>query len=157
VAGSVSGVAGALVSLPLESPHDGLLNTGSVVFAALATGAVAGLGWKRLAPGQSGTVRFMLLGLVAFGIVAGMVFAAETSIDRAISFILPLAGIIIGIQAVGIPLLARAERLHSWWVTGIAVVIVVTLGAVLAGNRDQESGRLEIPPRSANWDSSLQT
>ena len=39
--GSVAGLAAALVSLPLESPHDGLLNTGSVALAVLATGVVA--------------------------------------------------------------------------------------------------------------------
>lgn len=149
LAGSIGGVVAALVSLPLESPHDGLLNTGSVAFAALVTGVATGLVWRAMPAGNAGLFRFILLGLLAFGIVVGAAFAAETQLERSVSFVIPLAGIILAIQVAGVPLLAKVERLHSWWVTLTAVVVVVALGASLAGVGDQESGRLELPPRSA--------
>jgi hypothetical protein len=148
--GSLAAVVTALVSLPLHSPHDGLLNTGSVVSAALVTGAFSGLVWKAMPSGQARLIRFILVELVTFGIVVGAAFAAETQIDRAISFVLPLVAITIGIQTIGIPLLAKADRLVRWQLVIPALVIALTIGAVFAGVGDQESGRLELPPRSTN-------
>jgi hypothetical protein len=100
--------------------------------------------------GQARLIRFILLELVTFGIVVGAAFAAETQIDRAISFVLPLVAITIGIQTIGIPLLAKADRLVRWQLVIPALVIALTIGAVFAGVGDQESGRLELPPRSTN-------
>ena len=48
LAGAAASVAAALLSLPLRSPHDGLLNSASVTWGTLAVAVAAGLLWRRL-------------------------------------------------------------------------------------------------------------
>ena len=152
--GSVAGVVGALVSLPLESPHDGLLNTGSVVLAVLGTGLIAAQVWRALPIDRMRLWMFLALSSATFGIVSAFAVIADSQIDRVVSFIMPLAAITIGITAAGIVFLSRQERLLRWWVVVLALVITLAVGAGLAGKGDQESGRLEIPPRSTTIDAS---
>lgn len=152
LAGSVAGLVAAFVSLPLHSPHDGLLNTASIVLGSLAMGIISGQVWRILPVGQRRGRNFIALTLVAFGVIAIFAVIAETQIDRAVSFILPLAAIAIVTSGVGVPYLTGVERLSRWWLVSAAVIIASVVGAGLASQGDQRSGRLELPPRSANVD-----
>ena len=86
LSGSVAALAAALLSLPLESPHDGLVNSATVVVITLIAGAVAGLVWKRLPEGQSRTKRFLIVILVGFLLVAGATALMQTQVERSLSF-----------------------------------------------------------------------
>ena len=48
-AGSISAVVAAIVSLPLRSPDDILMNSATVVIGALLAGLSAGIVWRFLA------------------------------------------------------------------------------------------------------------
>jgi hypothetical protein len=154
IVGSIAGVVAALVSLPLNSPHDGLLNTGSVVLAVLATGGVAAQVWRVLPIDRMRLWMFLALSSATFGIVSAFAVIADSQIDRVVSFIMPLAAIAIAITATGIVFLARQERLLRWWVVVPVVIVALAVGAGLAGKGDQESGRLELRPRSTTIEAS---
>ena len=151
LSGGVAAIAAALLSLPLESPHDGLLNTASIVVIALLAAVVAGFAWKLLPGEQPRTMRFAILMLLGFAVVAGATALAQTQLERAVSFGLPIAALVAVIIGGGVPLLADKGRALPWWLAIAAVVIALAVGAGLAGQGDQESGELELPPRSADF------
>jgi glucose uptake protein GlcU len=94
------------------------------------------------------------LSSATFGIVSAFAVIADSQIDRVVSFIMPLAAIAIAITATGIVFLARQERLLRWWVVVPVVIVALAVGAGLAGKGDQESGRLELRPRSTTIEAS---
>lgn len=150
VAGSIAAVAAAGASLPLHSPHDALLNTGSVVIGALAVGVAAGTLW-RVTPDRRGSLlRFAIIWVIGLGAIVAVAVGAETRIDRSVSFVIPLAVIVVMVTASLTPPLAKVPVLRAWWVTPAAVLVALSVGIGLAGQGDQESGRLELPPRSVN-------
>ena len=148
VAGSASAVAAALVSLPLRSPHDALLNTASVVWGVLALSVAGGLVWRRLSRGEHAARRFAAAMAAGFLAWVGVAFALETMLERMVSFSVPLAA--IGFGGVGLltPPLSRAPLATRRPVMLAAIAIAVVIGIGLAGSGDQQSGRLELPPRA---------
>ena len=150
LSGSVAALAAALLSLPLESPHDGLVNSATVVVITLIAGAVAGFVWKRLPEGQSRTKRFIIVILVGFLLVAGATALMQTQVERSLSFGLPVAALAAVIIGAGVPLLADKGRALPWWLAVAAVAVALAVGIALAGQGDQESGELELPPRTAD-------
>ena len=85
-----------------------------------------------------------MLGLVSAAAVAG-----ESQLARSVSYIVPLAAIVLGLTGVLTVLLPRAGWTASWRLSLLAVIVAVGLGIGLAGQGDQESGRLELPPRAS--------
>ena len=150
LSGSVAAIAAALLSLPLESPHDGLVNSATVVVMTLIAGAVAGFVWKRLHEGQSRTKRFLTVMLVGFLLVAVATALMQTQVERSLSFGLPVAALAAVIIGAGVPLLADKGRALPWWLALAAVAVALAVGIALAGQGDQESGELELPPRTAD-------
>ena len=150
LSGSVAALAAALLSLPLESPHDGLVNSATVVVITLIAGAVAGLVWKRLPEGPSRTKRFLIVILVGFLLVAGAAALMQTQVERFLSFGTPVAALAAVIIGAGVPLLADKGRALPWWLALAAVAVALAVGIALAGQGDQESGELELPPRTAD-------
>lgn len=148
VAGSVAAVGATLVSLPLRSPDDALLNSATVTLGSLAAGIAAGLLWKGASSRRKGLLIFSLLWTGAFGIVAAISVAGETQLDNFIGFVLPLAAIAFPVTGVITVLLVRSPYAMRWSVAAIAIVIALAVGISLAGQGDQESGRLELPPRA---------
>ena len=146
---SIAAVAASLLSLPLESPHDGLVNTASIVVITLIAGIVAGFAWRFIPEGPQRAVRFYVLVLLGFALVAGATALAQTQIERAVSFGLPVAALAAVIIGGGVPLLADKGRALPWWLAVAAVVVALAVGVGLAGQGDQESGELELPPRAA--------
>ena len=146
--GAVAAVVAALVSLPLHSPNDALFNTLAVAIASLVVGLAAGVLWSLLSGGHSPRLRFGLLWLIALAVVIGIAFGMNTQLDRSVSFGVPLAAIIFGLVGASMYLQACLRLLDSWRVAIIGVVVALALGGALATQGDQESGRLELPPRA---------
>ena len=144
----MAAVVAALVSLPLHSPNDALFNTLAVAIASLVVGLAAGVLWSLLSGGHSPRLRFGLLWLIAIGVVIGIAFGMNTQLDRSVSFGVPLAAIIFGLVGASMYLQACLRPLDSWRVAIIGVVVALALGGALVTQGDQESGRLELPPRA---------
>lgn len=149
VAGSISAVVAALVSLPLVSPDDALLNSATVVIAALLAGIAAGILWRALANNRRRTLVFVLLWAIGFALAVIFAVAGETQLKRFMSFVLPLAAIIFSITGLLTVALSHVPISRLKWLPIPAVVLALALGIALAGRGDEESGRLEIPPRSS--------
>ena len=155
VAGSIAAVIATLVSLPLRSPDDALLNSATVTLAALAAGVAAGLLWRLVSPKRKGLLIFSVLWTGAFGIVAAVSVAGETQLNNFVGFALPLAAIVFPVTGVLTVLLARSPLAGRWQLAAVAAVIALAVGIPLAGQGDQESGRLELPPRAYIPENSL--
>ena len=149
LAGAVASVAASLVSLPLRSPHDGLLNAGSVTIGTLVLAFAAGHLRRALGGRANAGLLFAAAMGAGFLVWVGVAFAAQTQLSRVVSFTVPLAATAFGGIALLTPLLAPAASRRR--VALAAVVVAVAVGAALAGVGDAESGRLELPPRAAVW------
>ena len=148
IAGSISAVIAALVSLPLSSPHDALLNSATVVIGSLFVGIAAGILWRVLANNARRPLVFTLLWAVGFILVVIFAVAGETQLDRFTSFVLPLAAIVFSVTGLLTVALARAPISRLRWLPVPVVLLALALGVALAGQGDGESGELELPPRS---------
>ena len=149
MAGALAAVAAALVSLPLRSPHDGLLNAGSVTTGTLVLALAGGYLWRALARRANAPLLFAAAMGAGFLAWTALAFAAETQLTRMVSFTVPLAAIAFGGVALLTPLLGPIASRR--WAALAALIAAVAVGAALAGVGDAESGRLELPPRAAVW------
>ena len=147
IAGAGAAIIAVLVSLPLRSPSDTLLNSASVALAALLCGGVAGVIWLAWRNSPARSARFLVTWSVVFLPVAALAVAyGRSQLDHFTAFALPLALIIyvvIGVLTVALPRYLPNLR---WWYAAGAVVIALAVGFGLATQGDQESGRLELPP-----------
>ena len=157
LAGALSAVVAALVSLPLHSPHDALLNSASVTWGVLLLALVGGLVWRRLGRGPNAARRFVLLMAAGFVVWVIIAFAAGTMLTRMVSFSVPLAAIAFGGIAVLTPPLSRMPLVVRWPIVIVALVVAAAVGIGFAGQGDQESGRLELPPRAGHDTSRIDT
>ena len=159
LSGGVAAIAASLLSLPLESPHDGLFNSASVAILALVAGIMAGFAWRLIPADSHRTGRFFLAIILALSVVVAATVLAQTQLERSVSFGLPIAALAAVVIGGGVPLLADKGRALPWWLALAAVVVALAVGVALAGQGDQESGELELPPRTADvsgrWDVTL--
>ena len=151
IAGSIFAVVAAIVSLPLRSPDDILMNSATVVIGALLAGFGAGIVWHFLAGRPRGLLMFTILWVVAITFTAVLALAGETQLDHFAAFVLPLGVIIFFLTGLLTTLLHRITIPAGWWSVLATVAIALAVGAGLAGQGDQRSGRLELPPRSSDW------
>ncbi len=147
-AGSIAAIVAALVSLPLRSPDDALLNTATVVIAALIAGLAAGALWRYSARSKRRHTVFGGVWTAAFGVAALLCWAGETQLDRFLSFALPLAAIVFTLTGALTVLLSGAPAIQKPWLPAAALAAALAVGLSLAGQGDEESGRLELPPRA---------
>ena len=152
VAGAGAGIVAALVSLPLRSPDDILFNTATVVFGALVAGIAAGTVWRILGSERARSRSFAILLAAGFAVVALFAVIGETQLDRFAAFVLPLAAIVFLMTGLQTPLMARSSILKRWWLPPAVLVLAFAVGIGLAGQGDQESGKLELPPRASSSD-----
>lgn len=151
IAGSVSAIAAAIVSLPLHSPDDILLNSATVVIGALLAGLSAGIVWRFLAGRPRGLPMFAIVWAMAIALIAVFALAGETQLDHFAAFVLPLGAIVFLLTGLLTILLHRITIPAGWWSVLAIVVIALALGAGLSGQGDERSGKLELPPRGAVW------
>ena len=149
-AGSISAVVAALLSLPLRSPDDILFNSGTVVIGALLAGLGAGVIWHVLVRRPKGLVIFAILWAVAFALIAVLAFAGEAQLDHFADFVLPLAAIFFLLTGLQIAAYSRMAIVIGWRMSVVAIAIALAVGIGLAGQGDEESGKLELPPRGAS-------
>ena len=138
-----------LVNLPLESPSDAFFNSAPVMAGSLLAGLGSGLLWHVLGDLPRRPVFFAVSLASVFGLVSAAAVAGESQLARSVSYIVPLAAIVLGLTGALTVLLLRAEWTTSWRLTLLTVIVAVGLGIGLAGHGDQESGRLELPPRAS--------
>ena len=146
-AGSIAAIVAVLVSLPLRSPSDTLLNSASVALGGLLAGAVAGLIWQVVGRSSKRYIYFGGAWAVLFlPATAAVVFLGRSQLDNFAAFAVPLAAIVFvatGLLTVAIP---RYLPGLKWWGAAIAIGLAVVVGIGLAGQGDQESGELQLPP-----------
>ena len=148
--GALAGVAGALVQLPLHSPADVLFNAGTITVGALATGAVAGILVGRVRQRTGGLRLFYGAWAGAFVATVVVAVAAESQLDRTVSYVVPLGAIVLGTTGTLTPWLAGSRVVGSWRLVLALVAVAMAVGMGLAGEGDQASGKLELPPRGAS-------
>jgi len=144
-AGALAAIIAVLVSLPLESPDDIVLNAASVGFGALVIGAANGILWHFSASDSKFHKRYIVLSAVLFVVIIAVASLAQTQFDDALSFTIPLAVTIALVTILGTPISATNDRLGIWF-SGILVFVAIVLSFALAGQGDQESGSLSLPP-----------
>ncbi len=146
-AGSVAAVIAVLVSLPLRSPSDTLLNSASVALACLLAGLAAGALWLAVRRSSRPAGYFLAAWSVLFLPAAIVVtLFGRSQLDHFTAFAVPLAAIAYlatGLLTLAIP---RYFPQLRWWQAGLAVVVALAIGIGLVNQTDQESGRLELPP-----------
>jgi peptidoglycan/LPS O-acetylase OafA/YrhL len=148
IGGSVAGGAASLANLPLHAPIDTYFNSGTVTVGALIAGVAAGLVWRVVASRERGALLYVgALAIVAM-VVAAAAFAAASTLDRSVSYVVPLAGVVFGTLAVVPPLLSQRLGRRGTSIAIGALIFALALGGALSGQGDAESGRLELPPRT---------
>ena len=148
LAASIASVVVVLVSLPLKSPDDTMLNSLTVVIGVLTLGLAAGISWSILSKQWRGWLLYVILLVGVFLFISLIAVVAETQIlEHFFFFAVPLSAIGIVITGILIPVLARVEVPQRWWTTLVAVLVALGLGIGLAGQGDEESGELFLPPR----------
>ena len=147
--GAAAAIIAALVQLPLHSPSDTLFNSASVTFGSLVVGAAAGFVWQELTKRGLGRWAVFAIWFAVFDTVFLATLYGETQLDRTISYVLPLAGIIFASTGLLTPWLARRSLLKNAWLVLIVIVLAVALGLGLVGMGDVPSGHLELPPRGS--------
>ena len=146
-AGAIAAVIAALVSLPLHSPLDSAFNSATVAIAALVVGVISGFLWTRF----SDRILWFLGALAGLFVIAVVIaFVGNTQLDRMVSFMVPLAAIVVVVCAVLTPLLASfflKPALGSLkWSPLVSVVIALAVGFALVTQGDAESRELALPP-----------
>ena len=86
-----------------------------------------------------------MLSTVLFVVIIAVASLAQTQFDDALSFTIPLAVTIALVTILGTPISATNDRLGIWF-SGILVFVAIVLSFALAGQGDQESGSLSLPP-----------
>jgi len=148
IAGAVAAIAASLLSLPLDSPDDAVLNTGTVTVGALIVGAAYGVLWTSL--GARPARLLIYVSAAAAGLLVAVVCTVtgeQLLLDGMIGFVLPLAAIVFAVVAAIPPVLAAVALPRNVQLGGTAVALVAALGVGLgfAGMGDEESGRLSLP------------
>ena len=145
--GSGAAVVASLVQLPLHSPTDVVFNSLTVTVGSLAAGALAGALWGPARRSRRGRLVFLAGWGLLLGAVLGAAAAADPYLDRTLSFVGPLAAIVMLTTGAGTPTLTGSGRVGTLLVA-VAVAVAMGVGAGLATQGDSESGRLELPPRA---------
>ena len=148
-AGAIAAIIAVLVSLPLKSPDDVLLNSASVGIASLLVGLLSALMWRMLINTEKRIKNYAILWAVSSVTVGSMLISAfAVQLDNLVPFALPLTIIVCLVTGILTPILGRDPSPLRWWVAPVAVALTLALAIPLAEVGDEPSGRLELPPKS---------
>ena len=149
VAGFAGVIALVLVSLPLRSPHDSLMNAGTAAAGGIVTTSLLAVPWDVLRSRSDRPRLFAGVCAVALvrSIAAAFLAQVFAELERTVSFVSPLAAILFVTMAVVAPLVKPSWG-WSAWLAGVLLVVAAVLGVVFAGDGDQRSGTLSLPPRA---------
>lgn len=148
-AGAISAIIAVLVSLPLKSPDDALLNSATVGIASLLVGLLSALMWRMLINTEKHVKNYLILWAVSSVTVGSMLISAfAVQLDNLVPFALPLTIIVCLITGILTPIFGRDPSPLKWWAAPAAVALTLALAIPLAEVGDQESGRLELPPKT---------
>jgi polyisoprenoid-binding protein YceI len=127
VAGGIAATVTGLVSIPFDSPDDVIYNSGTVAIGTLAFGVLAGLLWAAM-ESQRNRLR-IYAGAAGVALVAGIVFAAvsEQLLSGAFRFMLPLELIALAIVVPLVPLLSMVGLPERWQLAGAPVSLIAGL------------------------------
>jgi len=142
------GVAASLLDIPLHAPVDTYFNSATVTLGALIAGGIAGLLWRVLAARQRRLPIFVGALAGAFALVTAIAVAAAGTLDRSASYVVPLAGVVLGGITALTPVLSPRLGSRATVFAVASLVAALALGGALANLGDGESGRLELPARS---------
>lgn len=157
-AGAMAAIIAVLVSLPLKSPNDVLLNSATVGIASLLVGLLSALMWRMLINTEKRVKNYVILWAVSSVTVGSMLISAfAVQLDNLVPFALPLTIIVCIVTGVLTPIFGRDPSPLKWWAAPAAVALTLALAIPLAEVGDEPSGRLELPPKSGleQRDSSL--
>ena len=146
-AGSVAAMVGVLANLPLHSPSDAFFKQRHGYAVRAASGPGAGLLWRALSHRRRRTIYFAAATALVFGLISIAAIAGESQMERSVSYMVPLAAIVLGLTGGLTALLLKTTWTPPWKLTILTMVVAIGLGSALAGHGDQESGRLELPPQ----------
>lgn len=149
LAGSLASIIAALLSVPLKSPDDTLFNSLTVVIGVLAAGLLAGAFWSALFTKRRGRLLYAISLSGAFLAVAAIAGVSETqALEHIALFTVTLAAVAFAVVGFLTPVLVESRAQRWWWSTPVAVIVALALGTGLAGQGDEESGALSLPPRA---------
>jgi polyisoprenoid-binding protein YceI len=141
---AIAAIVAALVSLPLKSPDDAILNSGTVTIGALMAGLAIGGAWVAF-----GARPAVYAGIVAAAFAAALAIAGvfEAQLSGSFKYMVPLEVIVFAIVGVLTPFTARllAEPRLQLGGSAAGLVAALALGLALAGQGDSESGHLSFP------------
>ena len=148
-AGAIAAIIAVLVSLPLKSPDDVLLNSASVGIASLLVGLLSALMWRMLINTEKRVKNYAILWAVSSVTVGSMLISAfAVQLDNLVPFALPLTIIVCVVTGVLTPIFGRDPSPLRWWAAPVAVALTLALAIPLAEVGDEPSGRLELPPKT---------
>lgn len=148
VAGSVSAIVATVISLPLHSPADPLLNSGTVTVGTLLVGLLAGVLWAYLKRFSGRPWIYAVVWTLGFILVVLVAAGGATQIDRFFSYIVPLAIVVFPLVGIHTVFLASQAWMGRWWLVAGSVLVALGLGIGLAGQEDQKNESLSLPPRA---------
>jgi hypothetical protein len=148
-AGLVGASAVILLSLPLRSPHDALMNAGSIGVACIAVTILLAVASAKLERFENSDAWFGVICVSAFVFSGVSAMAVQTiaELERTLTFVLPLAAVQFGSIAVLAPVFRRVGVTSIYYSISL-LVVTVGLGVAFASHGDQPSGQLSLPERT---------
>ena len=147
LSGAIAALVASLISLPLKSPDDAFLNTGSIAIGAIIAGVVAGVLRSALSART-----FALVWAGAFVVTLGALLLVP--FDGMLQFAVPLAAVVFTITGLGVTVVDAAAMPKLPIAAGGAAVLARGVGIALAGQGDAESGALSLPAAPATMSAS---
>ena len=141
---AIAAIVAALVSLPLKSPDDAILNSGTVTIGALIAGLAIGAAWAAFG---SRPAVYAGIVVVAFAAAVAMAGVFEAELSGSFKYMLPLEVIVFGIGGALTPFVERMLTEQRLQLGGSAVGLVAALGLGfgLAGQGDHKTTHLSFP------------
>lgn len=140
-AGSVAAIVASLISLPLNSPDDLLLNTFTVTLGSLVAGFGGGFVWW-LVRERPKPINDLWIAAAAALVVVGIlgIVGQIAALDRLFGFVMILGATVLAIVALLTPILGEIRPA----IAAVLLVAAIAVGIGFAGQGDEESGELSL-------------